>query len=57
MLVLTQHQGNEMNGFSSDEKKSETRKRNSNENDDDPMLTPGGDDTVSYLNVVNVNCK
>ncbi|CAM36343.2 PPM-type phosphatase domain-containing protein [Caenorhabditis elegans] len=45
MLVLTQHQGNEMNGFSSDEKKSETRKRNSNENDDDPMLTPGGDDT------------
>ncbi|UMM28940.1 hypothetical protein L5515_011544 [Caenorhabditis briggsae] len=44
MLVLTQHQGAEMNGFS-EEKKIESRSSNSAEIDDDPMLTPGGDES------------
>ncbi|EGT56801.1 hypothetical protein CAEBREN_15066 [Caenorhabditis brenneri] len=44
MLVLSQHQGTEMNGFH-DEKKFETRNGSVNEVEDDPMLTPGGDES------------
>ncbi|PIC34580.1 hypothetical protein B9Z55_014189 [Caenorhabditis nigoni] len=55
MLVLTQHQGAERNGFS-EEKKKESRSSNSAEIDDDPMLTPGGDESVRNINVVFVDC-
>ncbi|CAL2040610.1 unnamed protein product [Caenorhabditis brenneri] len=44
MLVLSQHQGTEMNGFH-DDKKFETRNGSVNEVEDDSMLTPGGDES------------
>lgn len=44
MLVLSQHQGTEMNGFH-DDKNLETRNGSVNEVDDDQMLTPGGDES------------
>ncbi|EFP08522.1 hypothetical protein CRE_15571 [Caenorhabditis remanei] len=44
MLVLSQHQGTEMNGLS-DEKKVESRNGSVGEIDDDQMLTPGGDES------------